>query len=611
MTVKISEPKITKLLKYFFAGLTQPAIAQKVGTDQSTISLYGKRFSERAAEIGLLEAAKEYNVYEEVRELRNLSVELQQLNLTTEDALDGVWIIKDFNRLRVPRDQHTKLIQVAKKIDNPGFINASLELVRIEEREKISYEEAITKYQAILSQLPLKKNELTRTQTQLNSLNRSTTEKERELNNVNTQLKQMQETASVEREDLERDYKARRQQLQVQQEEVEAVAQVKAELSEDNLDIAIMVKLVNEYSHGTQQIDGIVIRKAIEEHHSIEQSKEALKHEKALLEEGNSQLNKQNSDLKSDNTRITTAVKVVDKSLIEKRLEYSKLTLTIMRQGSQYELFQGFMAMLVNSPSVKGPIESLMASLQMIRRSGWYSSKTTKEWMGLFVSKVFGDYLQSFKCDRCGCRFMVSKGTNKAYISYWYQCPGCHSSSNVKSDYSFLKALVPDKQLSNIYHAELLLTQNTILKPFKSLLAVPCIVCGELIANWTEDEVKRAATGLGWGHTDCLNTSLGKTKQLELVHEHFPKIEENEELEPLKAFYKVKCEICGEPIQEWTEKNINNAVKEYGWAHNQCWQSEVGIKKMVDKVAQILKGEQEESRVEQEQPVINLTWPLL
>lgn len=609
MTVKLSQQKISRLLKYYFAGMTQPAIAQKVVTDQSTISLYAKRFSERAAEIGLLAAAKEYNM-KEVSELRNLSVEMQKYNLTTEDAREGVGIIKAFSKLGVPTDQHTKLIQVAKKIDNPGFINASLELVRIEEKEKISYEEAITKYQAILSQLPLKKNELTRTKTQLNSLNRFTTEKERELNNVNTQLKQMQETARVEREDLEQDYEARRQQLQVQQEEVEDVAQVKAELSEDNLDIATMIKLVNEYSHGTQQIDGIVIRKAIEKHHSIEQSKEVLKHEKALLEEGNSQLNKQNSDLMSDNAKITTANEVVDKSLVEKRLEFNTLTLAISRQGAQYELFQGFMAMLVGSPSVKGPIESLMASLQMIKRSAWYSPKTTKEWMGLFVRKVFGDYLQSFKCDRCGCRFMVSKGTNKAYISYWYQCPACYSSRDVKPDYSFLEALVPGKQLPNIYNAELLLTQNTILKPFRSLLPVPCIVCGELITNWTEDEVKRVATGLGWGHTDCLNTSLGKTKQLELVHEHFPKIEENEELEPLKAFYKVKCEICGEPIQEWTEKNINNAVKEYGWAHNQCWQSDIGIKKIADKMVQILRREPDKPQAEKEQPVNKLTWPL-
>ena len=74
--------------------MTQPAIAEKVGTDQSTISLYSKRFSERAAEIGLLEAAKEYNMYNEIGELRNLSVEMQKYNLTTEDAREGVGIIK-------------------------------------------------------------------------------------------------------------------------------------------------------------------------------------------------------------------------------------------------------------------------------------------------------------------------------------------------------------------------------------------------------------------------------------------------------------------------------------------------------------------------------------
>jgi len=199
MTVKISQPKITKLLKYFFAGLTQPIIAQKLGIDQSSVSLYVKRFGERAAKIGLLEAAKEYNVYKEVSELRNLSVELQQLNLTTGDSLDGVRIIKDFNRLGVPREQHIELIQVCKRIINPGFIKASMKLVRIEITDKLSYEEAITKYQATLSKLPLKQNELSRTQAQLNSLNRSVADKEQELNNANAQLKQIREKDRVER----------------------------------------------------------------------------------------------------------------------------------------------------------------------------------------------------------------------------------------------------------------------------------------------------------------------------------------------------------------------------------------------------------------------------
>ncbi len=114
--------------------MTQPAIAQKVGVDQSTISLYSKRFGERAAEIGLLEAAKEFNVYKEVSELRNLSVELQKYNLTAEDAREGIGIIKAFSKLGVTTDQHIKLIQVCKNINDQGFINASLELVRTEEK---------------------------------------------------------------------------------------------------------------------------------------------------------------------------------------------------------------------------------------------------------------------------------------------------------------------------------------------------------------------------------------------------------------------------------------------------------------------------------------------
>ena len=86
--------------------MTQPVIAQKLGIDQSSISLYAKRFSERAAEIGLLRAAKEYNVYKEVSELRNLSVEMHKLNLTSNDAKEGTGIIQAFNRLNVQPEQH-------------------------------------------------------------------------------------------------------------------------------------------------------------------------------------------------------------------------------------------------------------------------------------------------------------------------------------------------------------------------------------------------------------------------------------------------------------------------------------------------------------------------
>jgi len=531
MTVKLSQQKISRLLKYYFAGMTQPAIAQKLGIDQSSVSLYAKRFSERAAMIGLLEAAKEYNVCNEIGELRNLSVEMQKYNLTTEDAREGVGIIKAFSKLDVPTDQHTKLIQVAKKIDNPGFINASLELVRIEEKEKISYEEAITKYQAILSQLPLKQNELTRTQTQLNSLHRSTTEKERELNNVNTQLKQVQENTRVKRESLELDYEAKRQQLQVIQEEVEAVAQVKTELKKDDLDIETFAIIVKEYRSGTGQIQGMLIRRDMEKHHSLKKSNEALTNEVAIQNQEYARLKSKNSELNQNNDRIIAGTEENEKRFQDGSFKLDQLLMKINRYSRQYALFQGFLAMIGNSPSASRPIESLINSLQMIMRSGWYTSRTEKEWMGLFVQRVFGDYLQSFRCDHCGgSRFMISRGTNMAYKYYQPHCPVCHYSSWVKSDDSFLRAMVSEEQRENVYKAELLMKDNAILKPFKVLVDIPCEVCHQQVKDWTEDKVIKFATGLGWAHEECRKTFTGVMAQLGLVSKYIPKIEEKPSL---------------------------------------------------------------------------------
>jgi len=137
-----------------------------------------------------------------------------------------------------------------------------------------------------------------------------------------------------------------------------------------------------------------------------------------------------------------------------------------------------------------------------------------------------GDYLQSFKCDHCGSRFMVNEGTNKKYFRSSYNCPKCHLPNWIKPDDSFLKAVVSEKQLENIYCAELLMPQNEILKPFRVLLTIPCEVCGELITDWTEDKVKEFATGLGWAHEKCRKILTGAMTQLGLVSKYIPKNKE-------------------------------------------------------------------------------------
>lgn len=57
-------------------------------------------------------------------------------------------------------------------------------------------------------------------------------------------------------------------------------------------------------------------------------------------------------------------------------------------------------------------------------------------------------------------------------------------------------------------------------------------------------------------------------------------LKENKALEPLKAFLDVPCEICGQPINEWTEDNVKAVMSGYGWAHTKCWNGDVGKLKL-------------------------------
>jgi len=63
---------------------------------------------------------------------------------------------------------------------------------------------------------------------------------------------------------------------------------------------------------------------------------------------------------------------------------------------------------------------------------------------------------------------------------------------------------------------------------------------------------------------------LQNTKHVEEV------VKKNETLKPLKAFLDTTCQICGHPITEWTEDNVKAAVDGFGWAHNKCWNTELG-----------------------------------
>lgn len=253
MTVRLSPQKVAKILRSYFSGKPQSDIANKARVDQSTVSIYSSRFKQRAAEVGLLAAGKEFGVFNEINALRSLSVELSTLKLTVEEANQGLKIMKAFMKLGVSPEQHTALVRLCKEVNDPGFIRAALKLSRIETEGSMSYEEVVSQFEKMTSELPPAENRLKKVQSKLKSLNDLIAKRNQELTNLEARSAQLQKDAKAKLTNLEQEFEHKKKELNVKSEEVKEVAKLKADLGKQGLDIPMLVRLAKEYSHGSLQ----------------------------------------------------------------------------------------------------------------------------------------------------------------------------------------------------------------------------------------------------------------------------------------------------------------------------------------------------------------------
>ena len=247
MTVRLSPQKVSKLMKLFLSGLSQPSIAKKVGVDQSTVSLYASRFKETVADIGLLAAGKEFGVFNEVDALRSLSVELSQAHLTVEEAREGLKILKAFLKLGVSPDKHTMLAKVCGEIDDPGFINAALKLTEIESESNTTYEEAVSRLEKAISELPATQKKLLQMQVTLASADKSLAQRKGELASLESHLALLQKEAKTKKAELDKELTAKMKHLKVKQEQLEELSALKARLAKMGLDMPTLLKLAKEF----------------------------------------------------------------------------------------------------------------------------------------------------------------------------------------------------------------------------------------------------------------------------------------------------------------------------------------------------------------------------
>lgn len=246
MTVKLSTPKVAKILRHYFGGLPQIKIAKKSGVDQSSVSLYATRFKERVSEVGILAAGKEYGVMEEVDALRSLSVELQKAKLTVDEAKEGVKIIKAFIKLGASSAEHMTLVKVCKDVNDHGFVNAALKLAKIESDSKISYEEAVAGFDEMASQLPAMEKQIENRNIELSSIDSKLADRKQELTSLEERLVKLKKSAEDTLAQIKQEVLAKMEEAKVTESEIKEIAKLKADLDKKGLDIPTLVKLAKE-----------------------------------------------------------------------------------------------------------------------------------------------------------------------------------------------------------------------------------------------------------------------------------------------------------------------------------------------------------------------------
>jgi len=174
-------------------------------------------------------------------------VELFKSKLTLEEARQGHNIIKAFLKLGINPEKHLNLIEVCKKVEDPGFTEAALKLSQIETQTGMDYDQVISCFETAQKQLPQLKEEIAEAKVELKSINDGVLKNKQELVGREEYLKKYQNEVKVKVTQLEKELLAKMKQMAVEKKEVEEVAALKAELTKKGLDIQTILKLATEF----------------------------------------------------------------------------------------------------------------------------------------------------------------------------------------------------------------------------------------------------------------------------------------------------------------------------------------------------------------------------
>lgn len=414
---------------------------------------------------------------------KQIAQALIEKNLSWPEWLDGVAAAKQIRELGIPSKQLLESIEAATELRGPVFRAAALDLLELRKRTGKNSKELKAYIGELSSQsLTLEKDNAAKEKLKLNLgqdikqyQQKRRDEKARWEQDVKEhQRRHRDEKVKLESEKaknrrvLEEDTRRLEQQFRQNNQTKESIAQattLRNRLAGIGLDLPCFISIVEEASQN-REIDltlGKEISKHITEYGSFLKAKERMERELKSTKANAAEL----SQIESEKRRTLT---LLEGQIAKKSGEVNKLVKEIEegegiiklqvdkidRKRWQYQFFEAFISMLLNSPSAAkkeelihgftgSALEALALKIVELAQKGWvHSTKTSaEERRGIFIATMMGVYLHSIHCEHCETSFIV----NKSYDFYdhyrnSYYCPVCTLSLYTKPDDGFLEGMI-------------------------------------------------------------------------------------------------------------------------------------------------------------------------
>jgi DNA-directed RNA polymerase subunit RPC12/RpoP/prefoldin subunit 5 len=204
----------------------------------------------------------------------------------------------------------------------------------------------------------------------------------------------------------------------------------------------------------TQEVNGIRLRQAVKEFGSLQKAIDSLQTQKKTLEASISALTRGIGAKEKVRVKYLDDLNHLDKNIEERKRNLDDLEKAFRKYRQdvdafiennrqfllQYQMVEGFVAMLQTSASTKESVRELAINILMIGGATWQFSDEPSKLRWLFIQTVLGEYLHCYRCDRCETKFIVNKKAQSVITGY--HCPNCGFLSSAKPDDSFVEALL-------------------------------------------------------------------------------------------------------------------------------------------------------------------------